>query len=367
VRVELPSASNGQSILAEQSRTLIGRVVGIDLETDLAVVKVDERKLPALAFGDSDELRAGQLVLAIGSPLGLRNSVSLGVVSAVARQLDPESPMIYVQTDASINPGSSGGPLVDLRGRVMGLNTLNMSQSGGNQGLGLAAPSNIVRTVYEQIKKNSRVRRGDIGVRAQTITPVLAAGLKLGVDHGVVLADVLPGSPADRAGLRPGDLVLSFEGKRMENGRQLRVGLYRHFVGEVVWLEVLRGGETMRVPVAMSERRDLAADLTLPADPRQNLVTRLGVIGVNLDRRIAELLSVRRVSSGVVVASTAAGVLDSKEGGLVPGDVIYAVNRSPVAGLADLRAVLDGLRADDAVVLQVERGGELLYLSFTLE
>ena len=176
-------APTGQSILATRSRTVSGRIVGIDLETDLAVIKVDEQNLPALAFGDSDELKAGQVVLAFGSPLGLHNSVSLGVVSAVARQLEPESPMIYVQTDASINPGSSGGPLVDMRGRLVGINTLIVSQAGGNEGLGFAAPSNIVRTVYEQIRKIGRVRRGDIGVRAQTVTPVLAAGLNLARDQ----------------------------------------------------------------------------------------------------------------------------------------------------------------------------------------
>ena len=125
---------NGQSILASRSRTVSGRIVGLDLETDLAVLKVEERNLPALAFGDSDELRAGQIVLAFGSPLGFSNSVSLGVVSAIARQLEPESPMIYVQTDASINPGSSGGPLVDLRGRVVGINTLIASRAGGIRG-----------------------------------------------------------------------------------------------------------------------------------------------------------------------------------------------------------------------------------------
>ena len=153
LRVEVPLPTIGQSILARRSRTVSGQIVGIDLETDLAVIKIDERDLPALAFGDSDELKAGQVVLALGSPLGLHNSVSLGVISAVARQLEPESPMIYVQTDASINPGSSGGPLVDVSGRLVGINTLIVSRAGGNEGLGFAAPSNIVRTVYEQIRK----------------------------------------------------------------------------------------------------------------------------------------------------------------------------------------------------------------------
>ncbi|HZM96404.1 MAG TPA: trypsin-like peptidase domain-containing protein [Vicinamibacterales bacterium] len=234
VRVELQGPVDGQSILASRNRTMTGEIVGMDRETDLAVIKVDGQNLPVLAFADSDQLRAGQLVMAFGSPLGLNNSVSLGIVSAVARQLEPESPMVYVQTDASINHGSSGGPLVDLHGRIVGINTLIVSQAGGDDGLGFAAPSNIVRTVYEHIRKHGRVRRGDTGIRAQTVTPGLARGLSLPIDHGVVLADVAPRSSAARAGLQPGDLVLALDGKPMENGRQLHVGLYRRFVGDVV-------------------------------------------------------------------------------------------------------------------------------------
>ena len=368
LRVELPAAPGpGRSILGARGRTVSGQIVGIDLETDLAVIKVDERNLPAVTLGDSDELKAGQLVVALGSPLGLHNSVSVGVVSAIARQLEPESPMIYVQTDAPINPGSSGGPLVDLRGRLVGINTMIVSQTGGNEGLGFAAPSNIVRTVYEQIRKHGRVRRGDIGVRVQTVTPALAAGLGLARDTGVVLADVLPGSLAARAGLRPGDLVTSFEGRPMENGRQLQVGLYRHFAGEVVSLEVLRDGQVTTFPVAMNERPDPLGDLSASIDPRQNLVPRLGVLGVNLNQRLAELLPVVRVPSGVVVVSTVAGAIDAREGGLAAGDVIYAINRAAVKGIAELRTALEALKTGDPVVLQLERRGELTYLAFTVE
>ena len=256
LRVEISVPVAGQSVLARRSRSVTGEVVGIDVETDLAVVRVNERNLTALTFGDSDELKAGQIVLAFGSPMGLHNSVSLGVVSAVARQLQPESPMIYVQTDASINPGSSGGPLVDVNGRLVGINTLILSGAGGNEGLGFAAPSNIVRTVYEQIRKSGRVRRGEIGVRVQTVTPVLAAGLKLARDHGVVPADVRPGTPAARVGLRPRDLVIAVDGKPMENGRQFQVGLYRHGVGDVVTLDILRDDAPLKVVVTIAERHD---------------------------------------------------------------------------------------------------------------
>ena len=367
LRVEVPMPATGQSILATRSRSVTGKVIGIDVETDLAIIKVDLENLPSLKFGDSEELKPGQLVLACGSPLGLNNSVSLGVVSAVARQLEPDAPMIYVQTDASINPGSSGGALVDVNGQLVGLNTLIASRSGGNEGLAFAAPSNIVRTVYEQIRKTGRVRRGDIGIRAQTITPALAAGLGLARDHGVVVADVDPAGAAARAGVKAGDLVLALDDKVMENGRQLQVSLYRRVFGDVVTLSILREGKELKVPVAMAERQEPLAGLTETTDPRQNLVPRLGILGVTVDRRLAQMLRLVRVSSGVVVVSQVAGATDVREGGLQPGDVIHVVNRTPVPGLPELRAALDALKAGESVVLQVERLGRLMYLAFTIE
>jgi serine protease Do len=367
LQVEVPTPVTGASILATRSRTMPAAIVGIDVETDLAVLRVSGPGLPALAFGDSDDLRPGQLVLALGSPFGLHNSVSLGVVSAAARQLEPESPMIYVQTDAAINAGSSGGPLVDLSGRVVGINTLIFSQGGGYEGIGFAAPSNVVRTVYEQIKAFGRVRRGDIGVRAQTVTPVLAAGLNLARERGVVIADVLPGSPAEAAGLKAGDFVLAADGKPMENGRQFHVGLYRGAAGQVVTLDILRGTEALRFPVALGERRDLIADLASGIDPRENLVPRLGMLGVTMNPGIVQMLPGLRMKAGVVVASLVEGAIDSRDGGLAAGDVVFGVNRTPVPTLGDLRTALAGLKPGDPVVLHVERRGERLYLSFTIE
>jgi serine protease Do len=369
IRVEVRIAPQGQSLLTRRSQVLAAQLVGLDDETDIAVLKIGMTGLPALTFGDSDGLKTGQVVLAFGSPMGLQNSVSLGIVSAVARQLEPESPMVYVQTDASINPGNSGGPLVDTRGRLVGLNTLLVAPAGQGQssGLGFAAPSNIVRGVFEQIRQFGRVRRGEIGVRAQTVTPVLAAALGLSRDWGAVLADVVPGSPGDRAGLSIGDLVLSVDGKPIENGRQFQVTLYRHAVGDRVSLEILRDRQLKTLQVSVAERSDPLSTITAMANPRENVVMRLGILGVTLPPELASKFSTLRATSGVVVVSATPGAFDSENGGLEPGDVIHAVNGKWINNLVELRAALDVVKVGESVALQVERDGVLNYIAFTVD
>jgi serine protease Do len=363
VRVDLawPEPAGGGSILRPRSRRLPARVVGLDRETDVAVLRIDETGLPALAFGDSEALRQGQLVMAFGSPLGLENSASLGVVSAVARQLRPDDPMIYVQTDASINPGNSGGPLVDAEGRMVGLNTMILSRSGGDEGIGLAAPSNIVRSVYLQIRTVGRVRRGVVGARAQTVTPPLAAGLSLVHDRGVVISDVVPNGPAEAAGLRPGDVVLSLDGKAMENARQFDVNLYRRAPGETVTLGVRRGGEAIEVAVAVVERPEDPERFASLVTPERNLVPRLGILGLELDEELRRSLGPLRGREGVVVAARSGGGAGAEDG-LRAGDVVYAVNGISVRGLAELRSAAARPAAGEPLVLHVERSGRLSYV-----
>jgi len=368
IQVALPQTEGqSRSILRGPGRLVGAQLVGADQETDLAVLKVQEKGLPVLPLGDSDELRSGQLVLAFGSPLGLESSVTMGVVSAVARQLRPEDPMIYVQTDAPINPGSSGGALVDSRGRVVGINTLILSQSGGNEGVGFAAPSNIVRNVYEQIRAHGRVRRGEIGVRAQTLSSVLASGLGLSRTSGVVLADVTPGGPGAAVGLQAGDVVLALDGKPMENGRQLRVNLYGRRVGDTVTLEIARGDQTLTVQVGVAERPGNPARLAFLVDPKRNLVPRLGILGLTVDDDVRRWLPPLRQRSGVAVAAAAADSVGFRERGFSPGDVIHAVNREPVGNLSDLHAVLEKLKFGDPIVLHVERSGAFVFLVFTAD
>lgn len=355
--------SPGRSALRPVSQEAPALLLGSDRETDLAVLKVDLNDLPFATLGDSDSLMPGHLVLALGSPLGLASSVTMGVVSAVGRQLRDEDRMVYIQTDTPINPGSSGGPLVDASGRVMGINTLILSQSGGSEGIGFAAPSNIVRHVYEQIRSHRRVRRGDIGAFAQTVTPVLAARLRLPRDWGAVLGDVTPGGPADRAGLRLGDMILSLDGKPMENGRQFDVDLYRKPIGQPVTLEVGRGPQRLIVRVTVAERRGDPQRFSDLVSPERNLVPRLGVLGLELNAELAQAIPGVRASRGVVVAAVAGDAV----GGIEPGDVIYAVDRNPIGTLAELRAGLDSLRAGGSVVLQVGREGRLRFLTVTIE
>jgi serine protease Do len=304
--------------------------------------------------------------MAFGNPLGLENSVSMGVVSSVARQIKPDDTMIYIQTDAPINPGNSGGPLVDADGSVMGINTFILSQSGGSEGLGFAIPSNIIRNVYQQIRQEGHVHRSEIGVFAQTITPQMASGLQLSQDWGVVLADVQPGGPGDIAGLRPGDIVLRLNGKSMENARQMEVGLYRYPVGAKVDVLVVRNGVKKTVPVVTVEQADDPLRFADMVDPTRNLINRLGILGIDVDQKVAALLPDLREHYGVVVAARGG---DSPYSGdsLQLGDVIYALNNSPVTDVASLRQQLDQLKDANALVFQVQRGGRLTYVTLETE
>jgi serine protease Do len=366
VEVELPAARvgpPGSSILKRRGRIVGAQVVAVDTETDVAVLRVEARNLPALAFGDSDMLRPGQIVLAFGSPLGLQTSVTMGVVSAVARQLAPEDPMIYVQTDAPINPGNSGGALVDTNGQLVGVNTLIYSQSGGSEGIGFAAPSNIVKNVFTQIRKTGRVRRGEIGVYSQTITPLMAEALGVTSDAGAILSDVSPESPAARAGLQVGDLILTLDGKRIENGRQFRINLYTRSVGDTVSIEALRGDVRFTARVAVAERDDDAgrlADLVALLSP----VRTLGITALDLSPRVARLLRSVRRQRGAVVATVSSSAPFSQQGRLRPGDVIYALNAKPVGSVAELNTVAETIKPGAPAVIQIEREGTLLFLAF---
>ncbi len=362
----LRGTAGGTSLLKPRGRMVEAQIVGMDQETDLAVLRIPDRELPFLELGDSDELKQGQLVLAFGSPFGLENSVTLGVVSSVARQFRPEDPVVYIQTDAPINPGNSGGPLVDAHGKVMGINTFIVSQSGGNEGVGFAVPSNIARNVFTQIRSTGRVSRGEIGVYAQTVTAALAEGLGLSQEWGVVLGDVLPGKPADMTGLKVGDLILALNGKIMENGRQFDVNLYQHSIGDLVSLEVLRGSQKLTFRVRVIEREDDFGHLVEMVTPENSLVPKLGILGLDIDGQIAKILFPPRKLGGVLIAARSP-VSPYWQAEFLPGDVIYAINGQEITSLASLRARLAELQTGDPVVVQVQRQETLRFIAFEIE
>ena len=369
IQVQLASehrSPEARSIVKPRGKVVGAQLVGLDRETDLAVLKIEARDLPALPLGNSDALAQGQIVFAFGSPFGLDNSMSMGIVSALARQPEPDHPMIYLQTDAPINPGNSGGPLVDEGGRVVGINTFILSQSGGNEGLGFAAPSNIVKNIYEQLRATGQVRRGHIGVHVQSVTPALASGLKLARDWGVVVSDIAADGPAAKTALRPGDLVLALDGKPMENARQFDVNLYRHRIGETVQVEVQRGDRTLTVPVTVAERRDDPGRFMDLVSPERNLVPQLGILAIEMTPAVAAMLPGVRQKSGVVVAASTGGGLVEQER-FLPGDVIRTLNGTEIRDVNGLRAAAAALRPGAIAVAHVERGGALVYVAFEVE
>lgn len=221
VRLSVARVRGRNATFEPEVKLLDAKLIGMDREMDVALIKIDRTGLPHLQLGNSDAVRQGELVMAFGNPRGLEGSVSMGIVSSTARELHPDDFLAYIQTDAPINPGNSGGPLIDAQGRVVGINTFILSESGGSEGLGFAIPSNMVTAVYTQLRKEGHVHRGKIGIYVQTITPALSEGLGLARDWGVLVGDVTPEGPADRAGVKPGDVVETLNGRTMRNARQL--------------------------------------------------------------------------------------------------------------------------------------------------
>jgi serine protease Do len=345
---------------------LDAKLIGTDRETDLAVIKIDQSKLPFLQFGDSNQLKQGQVVMAFGNPLGLEGSVSMGVVSSAKRRLRSEDPMVYVQTDAPINPGNSGGPLVDTDGHVVGVNTFILSQSGGSEGLGFAIPSNAVRNVFDQIKKDGHVHHGQIGISAETITPPMAKGLNLPQEWGVIAADVTPDGPADKAGLKVRDIILEMNGVSIDTAPELETGIDRLKLSDVVALKVLHDGHEMEMNIPVIEREDDPQRFADQVDPEHNLVPKLGILGIEITDKIADMLPELRHDYGVVVAVRSPNA-PFTGGTLQQGDVIYEINRTPVVTVKALRAELDRLKSGDSAVLQVQRNGKLMYIVIELE
>ncbi len=362
------STANPNNSPAGKRPLFDARLVGVHKESDLALLKIDQAGLPTLSLEGPQNLRVGQMVLAVGSPEGLQSSVTMGVISAVARQADPAKSLNYVQTDAPINPGNSGGPLVDMNGYVVGLNTFILSQSGGSEGLGFAIPARVVNFVYRSLRKYGHVHRVEIGAGAQEITPTLAEGLGLPQSWGVVVDDIVPDGPAAAAGVKVQDIILSADDRPIETMSALTAATYLHNPDRPVKLEVLRGADKEKkvLYVAAVEKHDQMDLLMDATDPDKSLVPQLGVLAVDITDQLRSAIGTLRISGGVVVVGRAANLIVS-DTGLQTGDIIHSLNTKPIDSVETLRRAVSELRLGAAVVLQIERDGGLQYLAFEMD
>jgi serine protease Do len=356
---------NGNPVEPPQKKSAAAQLIGMDQDTDLAVIKIDRTGLVPLTLADSDSLRQGQLVMAFGNPMALENSVTLGVISSAERQLSPGDPSVYIQTDAPINPGNSGGPLVDAQGRLAGINTFILSQSGGSEGIGFAIPSNVVKRIYAELRKVGHIHHGHIGIRAIAVTPPLAAGLELQRDWGVILEDVDPGGPSDEAGLQPGDFVTSADGKTIRDLHHLLMAIDKHSIGDEIQLSVLRGSDRIEAKVIVQERPDDPNRFMDMVRESSSLVPSLGILAIDVGEPVLKMISELRKPAGVLVAALVAGPPESDDS-LAPGDLIISLNNKAVANVEALRKLLDNLQTGNPVVLQIQREDQLKYVVLEL-
>jgi serine protease Do len=345
-------------------RTFKAKVIGADPKTDVAVVKINARDLPTVRWGDSDKLQVGEFVLAIGNPFGLSHTVTMGIISAVGRAnvgiADYED---FIQTDAAINPGNSGGPLVNVRGELIGINTAIFSKSGGYQGIGFAVPANMVRLVMDQLEQKGKVTRGWLGVTIQELTADLSQKFGLRDAKGALVGDITKGSPAEKAGIRRGDIILEYNGKKVNDVGNLRNMVAESKVGSEANVTVLRGVKeyTFRVVIA-----ELPKDVTdaLPENaPEDSSAEGLAGLSVmELTKEGARQLGLHREEKGVVVLRVEAGS-NAEDAGIRKGDVIQEIDKKKVETLDDYNRLSGGIKAGETVLLFINRGGKRFYVT----
>lgn len=345
-------------VILYDKRQYDAKVIGTDPKTDLAVIKIDEKNLPAIKIGDSDKLKVGDVVLAIGNPFGLSHTVTMGIVSAVGRSniglADYED---FIQTDAAINPGNSGGALVNVKGELVGINTAIFSKSGGYMGIGFAIPSNMARAVMESIIKYGKVIRGWLGVTIQNLTPEIAKHLGIKVTRGALVTNVVKGSPADRAGLKRGDLIVEYNGKPVNNTIELRNMVARTRPDKIVELKIIRNGKKKTLTVTIGE---LPEKLAKAGSGIQGNILK-GVYVQNLTPQIRESLNIPPDVKGVVVTNVEA---DSPAYGILKrGDIITEVNRKEIKNRDDFDNALSRTKAGESVLLLVYRHGGYIYIT----
>lgn len=344
-------------------REFKARRIGTDPETDLAVIKVDAQNLPFARLGDSSKLEQGEWVIALGSPFGLEQTMTAGIVSATGRDLRSGPYDNYIQTDASINPGNSGGPLVNMSGEVVGINTMIFSRSGGSEGIGFAIPSNLASKVYTQLVKTGKVSRGYLGINLQALTPAMARTLGYEGKDGVVVGDLAENSPSAKAGLKSGDVIVEFDGKKVSSPKQLSEMVADTPVGKSVMVKYVRDGRTETTTVKLGERPGAKED-TQPQGEEQGGI-KLGVSVMDVTPNVAGELRLK-INSGAVIQQVQPGS-PASEAGLQRGDVIHRINRTPVTKAQDLIGALRSLKGEQEIVLQIERNGQLSFVTVTLD
>src|SRR6185437_5317032 len=341
----------------QDGREFTAKVIGRDPKSDIAVVKIDASDLPTVPLADSEKVEIGDVVLAVGNPFGVGQTVTEGIVSAKDRgNMGIEDYEDFIQTDAAINPGNSGGALVDIDGRLIGINTAIMSRSGGSQGVGFAIPSNLARTVMESLVKTGHVTRGYLGVRIQNVTPDLADQFQLKDDKGALIADVVPNGPAAKAGLQDGDVVIEFNKHPVTDSRHLQLEVAETAPGKTVPVEILRDGSKKTLDVKVKQ---LPGDEKLASADQQNdndTGTLNGVEVADLDQQAHEQFNIPNNVKGAVVTQVDPGSA-SAEAGLKPGDVIQEIDRKPVKDADDAVKLTENSDTKRTLVRVWDNGG----------
>lgn len=343
-------------------RTLPATVVGTDKASDLAVLKVEGGEFPALALGDSDKMRVGDVVLAVGNPLGLEQTVTMGIISAKDRRtgLGDGGFEDFLQTDAPINHGNSGGALVNTDGELIGINSQILSPSGGSIGIGFAIPSNMAKGVMDQLVATGKVRRGQLGVGIQPVTSDLAASLGLTDVRGVVVNQVSPGSPAERAGIKTEDVITAFNGAAVTDSNDLRNKVASTQPGTEVALTIVRGGHEQQVKATLGEFKPEEQQSSIVAPPSDQESGALGLQVQPLTPELASQVGVPSATQGLIVANVSPGS-PADDAGIARGDVIMQINRQPIKTSADVKAALAKSGTKPALLL-VNRKGSTVYL-----
>lgn len=339
------------------------KIIGRDPKSDLALIKIEPKKdLPFVKFGNSDKLRVGEWVLAIGNPFGLQKTVTAGIVSAKGRAINNESYGNFIQTDASINPGNSGGPLFNLQGEMVGVNTAIYSRSGGNIGIGFAIPINMAENVFNQLKEHGKVTRGWLGVMIQQVTPELAQSFGLERPIGALIGQVVPDSPAEKAGLKAGDVITTYNGKEITQMSMLPAMVANTEVGAKAALAVIRDGKKMDLTVEIGKMDEEEA---LAAGTETGTSKKLGMTVQDLTPKLAESLGITE-TAGVIVTDVASDSA-AAEAGIARGDIILEINRKPIESLAQYKKVLKTAQEKKTMLLLIKRDQHTRFVILDLE